>query len=183
MPNQITLLRLVFIPLIVISVLDGNYRHGLWLLAVAGLSDAVDGLLARVLRQKTELGLYLDPVADKLLLSTMFIVLTATGDIPLRVTILVFSRDVVIIIVASVLYATNTARDFRPSLLGKANTAVQILLAATVLAELAFVVGFGWFTTFLVYGSGLLTLLSAAAYLVGWLKHMAGYAESEHPHA
>jgi cardiolipin synthase (CMP-forming) len=96
------------------------------LFVVAGLSDGLDGLLARALHQKTTLGQYLDPIADKLLLSTMFLVLSITHKIPWKFTVLVFSRDLFILATCAVLYATTTYRDFRPSIFGKINTAAQV---------------------------------------------------------
>lgn len=132
-PNQLTFLRLCIIPFLVIAVLDAHYRTAFWLFVLAGVSDGLDGLLARVLHQRTLLGQYLDPVADKLLLSTLFLVLMHQGLIPRRVTILVFSRDIGIVIVAALLYASVGMRDFRPSIWGKANTAAQILAVSTAL--------------------------------------------------
>ena len=125
-PNQLTLLRLIFIPFVVISVVEDRYGWALALFVLAGLSDALDGLLARLLKQKTALGQYLDPIADKLLLSTLFLVLAFEHRIPWYVTVLVFSRDLGILIVSALLYATNTLRDLRPSVWGKANTIVQV---------------------------------------------------------
>jgi cardiolipin synthase len=92
-------------------------------------------LAARLTKQYTKLGLYLDPIADKLLLSTLFVVLTHMNLVPRYVTVLVFSRDLGILLVATLLFATGTLRDFRPSLLGKFNTLVQILGLTMVLIE------------------------------------------------
>ena len=125
-PNQITLLRLIFIPFVIIMVLDGNWPWALGLLIAAGLSDALDGVLARALHQQTLLGQYLDPIADKLLLSSLFLVLSVAKKIPWKYTVLVFSRDVCIVATAVVLYATVGFRDFRPSIFGKINTLCQI---------------------------------------------------------
>ncbi len=125
-PNQITLLRLIFIPFVIISVFDGEWRWALGLLLAAALSDALDGLLARTLHQQTLLGQYLDPLADKMLLSSLFLVLSFVKKIPWKYTVLVFSRDLCIVGTAIVLYATVGFRDFRPSLFGKINTACQI---------------------------------------------------------
>jgi cardiolipin synthase len=136
-PNLLTLLRLFIIPFLVIEILDGEYRVAFALFLLAGISDALDGLLARWLSQQTKLGLYLDPIADKLLLSTLFLVLTHVGLIPRYVTVLVFSRDLGILLIATLLFATNTLRDFRPSLFGKLNTLVQIIALVMVLAERA----------------------------------------------
>jgi cardiolipin synthase len=125
-PNQLTLLRLIFIPFVITNVLDGNWHWALGLLVLAGLSDALDGWLARVLDQRTMLGQYLDPIADKLLLSSLFMVLSIAGKIPWKYTVLVLSRDVCILATAVALYATVGFRDFRPSIFGKINTVCQI---------------------------------------------------------
>lgn len=126
-PNLLTMLRLFILPFLVITILDGHWPLAFVLLWIAGISDGLDGLLARMLEQRTTLGLYLDPIADKLLLSTLFLVLTHVGVIPRYVTVLVFSRDLGILLISTLLFVTNTLRDFRPSWLGKCNTALQIV--------------------------------------------------------
>jgi len=125
-PNQITLLRLVFVPFVIMNVMDNNYRWALGLFVAAGVSDALDGLLARVLHQKTKVGQYLDPIADKLLLSSLFLVLSFTRQIPWKYTALVFSRDLSILVISAALYATTSIRDFSPSIFGKVNTVCQV---------------------------------------------------------
>lgn len=132
-PNQLTLLRLCIIPFIVLAVFDQSYRVAFGLFILAGLTDGLDGLLARALKQRTALGQYLDPMADKLLLSTLFLVLYHEGLISMRVTVLVFARDLGIVIVAAILYVSIGMKDFRPSLFGKANTVAQIAALLTVL--------------------------------------------------
>ena len=132
-PNLLTLLRLFVVPYLVIEILDGHYRVAFALFLLAGVSDVLDGLAARLLSQRTRLGQYLDPIADKLLLSTLFLVLTHVNLVPRYVTVLVFSRDLGILIISTLLFATNTLRDFRPSPLGKLNTLVQIVGVTTVL--------------------------------------------------
>lgn len=132
-PNQLTLLRLIFIPFIVIYILENRYGIALALLVLAGLTDGLDGLLARRLRQRTRLGEYLDPVADKLLLSTLFLTLSLVSKMPWKITVLVFSRDIGILVTAAVLYATTSLRNFRPTFLGKANTTAQIVTIVMVL--------------------------------------------------
>jgi cardiolipin synthase (CMP-forming) len=183
-PNQLTLLRLIFIPFIVIYILDRSYGVALALLVVAGISDGLDGLLARRLKQRTRLGEYLDPVADKLLLSTLFLVLSLVGKVPWKITVLVFSRDVGILITAAVLYATTSLRNFRPTFLGKANTTAQI---ATVVVVLLYEV---WPdpTVYLVRVTGFwitaaLTVASAVQYaiVVGHRLHEAAPAENSQP--
>jgi cardiolipin synthase (CMP-forming) len=132
-PNQLTFLRLCLTPFLVLALLDGYYRTGFALFMIAGVTDGLDGLLARLLKQRTALGQYLDPVADKLLLSTMFLVLTHLGLISWRITVLVFGRDLGILVVSAILYAAMGMRDFRPSIFGKANTLAQIVALITVL--------------------------------------------------
>ena len=125
-PNQLTLLRMIFLPFIVENLVDQNYVTALVLFVLAGLSDGLDGFLARHLHQQTLLGQYLDPIADKLLLSTMFLSLSIMHKIPWRYTVMVFSRDISILAASSVLYAIAGLRDFRPSIFGKANTFSQV---------------------------------------------------------
>lgn len=126
-PNLLTLLRMIFIPFIAIAILDENYGLALGLFVFAGLSDGLDGLLARRMNQRTVLGQYLDPIADKMLLSTMFLMLAVTHRIPWKFTVMVFSRDIGILIVSAVLYMATPLRDFTPSIYGKANTLAQIV--------------------------------------------------------
>ena len=132
-PNILTLLRICLAPFLVSAILENRYALSFGLFVAAGLTDAFDGTLARLLKQRTMLGHYLDPVADKLLLSTLFVVLTYKGLIPARVTVLVFGRDMGILVVAAILYAAVGRREFRPSLFGKANTLVQVAAVAAVL--------------------------------------------------
>ena len=141
-PNQLTLARLIFIPFVIMNVFDGNWGWALVLLVAAGLSDGLDGLLARVLNQQTMLGEYLDPIADKLLLSSLFLVLSFVKKIPWKYTIIVFSRDLIIVSTCVVLYATVGMRDFRPSLFGKTSTFCQI--AAVFFVVLAQVYSQAW---------------------------------------
>jgi cardiolipin synthase len=139
-PNLLTLARLFIIPFLVINILDGRYELAFALFMLAGVSDGLDGVLARWLKQSTTLGLYLDPIADKLLLSTLFLVLTHVGAIPRYVTVLVFSRDFGILLISTLLFATNTLRDFRPSIFGKLNTFVQIVAVVCIMACKVFAV-------------------------------------------
>ncbi len=132
-PNQLTLLRMMFLPFIVIKLVEGHYSLALILFVLAGMSDGLDGLLARTLKQQTILGQYLDPIADKLLLSTIFMVLSILHKIPWKFTVVVFSRDISILLASAVLYAIAGLRDFRPSIFGKANTFAQVAAVFFVL--------------------------------------------------
>lgn len=132
-PNLLTLLRICLAPILVSAILEDRYALSFVLFIVAGLTDALDGLVARLLKQRTMLGQYLDPVADKLLLSTLFLTLMHKGLMPTRVTVLVFGRDVGILLVSALLYAAAGRREFHPSIFGKANTVAQVVAVAVVL--------------------------------------------------
>ena len=132
-PNLLTLLRICLAPFLVAAILERKFELGFGLFLVAGLTDAFDGALARILKQGTVLGHYLDPVADKLLLSTLFLVLLHEGLMPTTVTVLVFGRDVAILLVAAILYAAVGRREFKPSIFGKLNTIAQVSAVAAVL--------------------------------------------------
>jgi len=183
-PNQLTLLRMMFVPFIVIDLVAGHYRWALILFVLAGFSDGLDGLLARRLKQQTLLGQYLDPIADKLLLSTMFMVLAILHKIAWKYTVLVFSRDISILFASAVLYAIAGLRDFRPSIFGKANTFAQV-------AAIFFVMLFQfkhdrwvWITqaTFL-HATVAFTVVSALHYvvLVGHRLRAAGHVSIDAP--
>ena len=166
-PNQITLLRLIFIPFVIMAVFDGHWPWALGLLIAAGLSDALDGLLARALHQQTMLGQYLDPIADKLLLTSLFVVLSFVKKIPWKYTVLVFSRDVCIVATAVVLYATVGFRDFRPSIFGKINTVCQI--AAIFFVVLAQVLRAPWVIVLqhlFLYATFTFTVISGVHYIL-----------------
>jgi cardiolipin synthase len=166
-PNLLTLLRLIFVPFAVIAVLGSHYGWALAIFIIAGISDGLDGLLARLMEQQTTLGQYLDPIADKLLLSTMFLVLSSVGEIKWSVTVLVFSRDAIIVIVCTLLYVTGAMKVFRPSWLGKANTVAQILTVLLVLLHKVrgdrwIAIGRHWGINFIIA----LTILSGVHYLL-----------------
>jgi cardiolipin synthase (CMP-forming) len=173
-PNQLTLMRLIIIPFIIINIVDNNHRWALILLVIAGISDGLDGLLARTLHQQTKLGQYLDPIADKLLLSTLFLVLSIMHRIPWKYTVLVFSRDLCILLTCAVLYATTTIRDFRPSIFGKINTGAQV---ATIFFVLLFQVDSDvwvyWCRKFGLVSTFVFTLVSGLHYvfLIGQRLH------------
>jgi len=170
----ITLLRFALVPFVIYALLSREIGWALVGFVVAGVSDAIDGFVARRFNQHSELGAYLDPMADKLLLVSVFLVLGCMGELPLWLVIVAVSRDA--LIVGGVLLATIMTRPvaMKPLFVSKANTAVQIVLAALVIAEMALAVSFGPARMILIFSSGLLTVGSAGAYLVGWLRHMSG---------
>ena len=131
-PNQLTFLRLGFLPFFIISIHYRRYDVALVILIIAGLTDGLDGVLARSLNQKTALGAYLDPIADKLLLSSSFVVLALNRKISWWLATLVLSRDIILMTAAAVILVVVGYRPFPPSIYGKATTAVQILLVFSV---------------------------------------------------
>jgi len=137
-PNQITLLRLGILPFFLIFIAYEDYRHALLVLVLAGCSDGIDGLLARKLNQKSAVGAYLDPIADKLLLSSSFVILAMKKQLAWWLTIMVLSRDIMILTVAAVIILISGYRPFPPSQLGKATTFFQIVLVFAVVLAAAY---------------------------------------------
>lgn len=132
-PNQLTFLRLAFLPFFIIAIKYSRYQLALGILVAAGLSDALDGLLARGLDQKSPLGAYLDPIADKLLLSSSYLVLALKGKVGWWLAILVLGRDVLLLAASAVILLIHGYRPFPPSVWGKAATFFEILLIVLVL--------------------------------------------------
>ena len=164
-PNQLTLLRMIFLPFIVINVVKHDFKWALALFILAGMSDGLDGLLARTLHQQTLLGQYLDPIADKLLMSTMFLVLSIEGMIPWKYTVVVFSRDVSILLISGVLFMIAGLRDFRPSIFGKANTFAQVAAIFFVLLLPVEPIGWVWIArTIFLRATFIFTIVSAVHY-------------------
>lgn len=177
-PNIITIMRFLLVPAIIWALLSGEMAWAFALFLIAGISDGVDGFIARHFNQQSRLGAYLDPVADKLLLVCVFVVLGLMGELPLWLVVLAVSRDALIIVAVMLSTVMGHPVTVKPLFVSKANTAVQIILAAVALADLAFVLDLATVRGVIVVVSGLLTVASAAAYLVAWLSHMAGYAET-----
>ena len=135
LPNALTVSRVVLLPVILWSILEKHFDWALGLWLAAGISDLLDGLLARWLNQRTLFGMFLDPIADKLLLSSTYIVLSVQREIPWWVTGLVLARDATIIVTVVVLVLNTALRKFPPSLLGKINTVVQLAAVYVVLLD------------------------------------------------
>lgn len=166
-PNQLTLLRMIFVPFIVIHLVDGHYLWALIVFVIAGVSDGLDGLLARTLHQQTMLGQYLDPIADKLLLSTIFLVLSILHKIPWKYTVVVFSRDISILAASAVLFAIAGLRNFKPSIFGKANTVSQIGAVFFVLMLQVYPLRWVWIArTVFLRATFIFTIVSALHYVI-----------------
>lgn len=161
--NILTWLRFLAVPAVVVAILRGRYDWALYCFVAAGVSDGFDGWLARRFHQQSDVGVYADPLADKLLLSTLFIVLAHAGVLPWLLTILVFTRDFSILSTALIIYFRTGFRDFRPSWWGKANTVAELatvgftmLLQITPHQWIVDLVHFGWVCVFtLAYVSGI----------------------------
>lgn len=176
-PNLISILRLLLVPGVVLAMLQARWDWAFAGFVIAGISDGVDGFIARQFNQHSRLGAYLDPIADKLLLVSVFIVLGISGELPLWLVVAMVSRDGLIICAVVLSSVMGHPVEVKPLFVSKANTAVQIILAAVVLAELSFATHLDPLRTTLIMLAGLLTVASAAAYLVAWLRHMSGNGE------
>ncbi len=166
-PNQLTFLRLGILPFFVVLIIYERYAWALLILVLAALTDAMDGRLARSLNQKTALGAYLDPIADKLMLSSSFVVLALEGRIPRWLTILVLGRDVLILVTATVILLVVGYRQFPPSIYGKLTTIMQIVMVLVVLvAEVLQPSGFGTLRQLLAYVVAGFTIFSGFHYSV-----------------
>ncbi|MBV1707749.1 MAG: CDP-alcohol phosphatidyltransferase family protein [Hyphomicrobiales bacterium] len=173
LPNMLTLGRLCLVPLTVWLILSAQWSWAFAMFALAGLSDGLDGFIAKHYDMKTELGAWLDPLADKALLVCLFISLAAVSLLPLWLTILVVSRD--LMIVSGVVLAMLMARgmEIRPLMVSKANTAAQIVLVGFVLAAKAGGIVMPNLRDLLIGLVTALTLASLLAYLRPWLRHMS----------
>jgi cardiolipin synthase len=174
-PNFITLGRIISVPVIFWALLSGQSKLAFFVFVCAGVSDAVDGYLAKRFDWRTELGSYLDPLADKLLIVSIFIALGVRDELPLWLVVAVVSRDILIVAAVLLAWLLDQPVRIKPLAISKANTATQIVLAATVLADAAFALELTTVRLVLVWITGTLTLLSLATYLRAWFIHMTSY--------
>jgi cardiolipin synthase len=125
-PNLLTLLRILLVPVAVIFLMQGNFTKALIVLVISGITDALDGFLARILKQQTVLGAYLDPIADKALLASCFVTLSIKGIIPGWFTVIVISRDLIILIGIAIMSIMSIPYKISPSFISKITTALQL---------------------------------------------------------
>jgi len=163
-PNILTLLRVLSVPVTVWLIVEGRMSTAFWLFTFAGATDAVDGAVARLFNARTKLGQWMDPLADKLLLVATYITLGTGGELPLWLAVLVVVRDVVILFYVFV-YLLAGAFSVRPILISKINTVAQIALVAIVLARLGLAWGGPMLTEAFIYVVAATTTASGAAYL------------------
>ena len=174
-PNLITLGRILLVPVVVWAIVSGEMRGAFLLFLLAGISDGVDGFLAKRFQMKSELGAYLDPLADKALIVSIYISLGIAKALPIFLVILVVSRDIMIVSAFMLTLLIGKPMAVRPLMVSKANTAAQILLAVVVLAEKAFNFDASLATQLLMALVAVLTLLSIAFYLAEWVRHMNSF--------
>lgn len=172
-PNLITVGRILLVPVIVWAIASGQMAVAFALFFIAGLSDAVDGYLAKRLNMQSEIGALLDPLADKALLVSIYVALGITGDAPRWIVILVVSRDIIIIGAVIVSWLLGRPIPMKPLMVSKLNTVAQVLFAGTVLATAGFGFKFMPFDVLLMAAVTVLTLASVGFYLVEWARHMS----------
>jgi cardiolipin synthase (CMP-forming) len=172
-PNLLTILRILLVPVVVWAISQGQMGIAFGAFVIAGVTDGIDGYIAKRFNQQTELGAYLDPLADKTLLVSIYVSLAIFGFIPPWLAILVVSRD--FMIVGGVLLSTLVEKPLtiQPLFVSKANTAAQIIFAALVLASRGLGLDLGGTIPLVMWAVAALTLASAAAYLVAWVRHMS----------
>lgn len=173
LPNLITTARILSVPVMIWAIASGEMLIAFGLFVLAGLSDAIDGFLAKRLGMRSELGAYLDPLADKALIVSIYLTLGISGAVPHSLVILVVSRDIMIVGAVMLSWLVDKPIAVRPLLISKLNTAVQIAFAGLVLASLGFGFNPGWLMSGGIVLVAALTLLSVAAYVREWVRHMS----------
>ena len=177
-PNLITLARILSVPIVVWAITSGEMMIAFILFVIAGISDAVDGYLAKRFNMASEMGAYLDPLADKALIVSIYVSLGIAGAIPRWLVIFVVARDIMIIGAVILTWLIGRPMAVKPLLVSKLNTVAQIVFACLVLGSLAFGFNAGPLLPLLMYLVAVLTFLSIAFYLAEWIRHV-GSADGE----
>jgi cardiolipin synthase len=173
LPNLITLSRILLVPVTILMIADHEWDWALGLFLLAGVSDGLDGFLARTFNLHSELGAYLDALADKALLISIYITLAVVGAVPASIALVVVSRDVMIMGAVVISWIMEKPIQIRPLMVSKLNTTAQIAFAGLVLGLKAFEWSIGyWFGIALILVATL-TVVSGAAYLAQWYRHMS----------
>jgi len=170
-PNILSLLRIVLTPVLVIFLMEGSYSKALVVFVISGLSDGLDGFLARTLKQQTKLGAYLDPIADKALLTSSFLTLAIMGTLPGWLTVIVISRDCIILLGLAVLSMMSISFEIHPAFISKVTTMLQLLTVLMVLAVRGLAGGGEYHGMYLLYWvTALFTFLSGLGYLIRGIR-------------
>lgn len=164
-PNFLTLFRILLIPLLVIFLLEGKDAAALWVFVAAGVTDAFDGFLARVLKQKTDFGAFLDPIADKLLLITSYITLSVLGMMPDWLTVLVVSRDLIIVMGIGILMFYSRSFAISPTIVSKITTFIQLITITFYLGR-QYLVPLAFLEKYLLGLTAFFTILSGVHYII-----------------
>lgn len=164
LPNTLTILRVLLIPVFVIFIINHNYINALVTFAIAGITDGLDGLLARLTRKKTELGAYLDPIADKLLLVSAYLSLAIVEILPGWLSVIVITRDVIILLGILIIILFSRPPQIHPSFVSKMTTTFQITTVLLVLLG-EFQISFRFLIPVAIYGTTFLTILSGIHYI------------------
>jgi len=172
LPNLITIARILLVPVIVWAIGSGEMLFAFILFLVAGISDAVDGFLAKRFVMASEFGSYLDPLADKALIVSIYVTLGIVEALPRWLVILVVSRDIMIVAAVILSWLVDRPVAVKPLAVSKANTAAQIILATLVLASLGLGINLGWLIIAFIAAVAVLTLASVGAYVREWVRHM-----------
>ena len=169
LPNYITLFRVVLIPFFINLMIYGYYREALLVFVVACITDALDGMIARLMKQKTDLGAILDPVADKLLIVSAFITLVLLGKLPVWLVIIVISRDAILTMGSLVIYFTTHTLKVQPSVIGKLTTVMQLIVVTLSLVLMSYGTEMG-LMTILQWSTAVVTIASGTQYVMRGIK-------------
>ncbi|MBA1156744.1 CDP-alcohol phosphatidyltransferase family protein [Microvirga mediterraneensis] len=172
-PNIISIGRLILVPIVIVMIMQQRWAMAFALFVVAGVSDAIDGFIARKFDMRSEFGAYIDPLADKSLLVSIYVTLAIVGAIPGWLAIVVVSRDAMIVAAVILSWVMSRPVEIKPLIVSKLNTGAQLGFAAYALAANAFGVELGGLEEIVTVLVATLTIASAGAYLVGWLRHMS----------
>jgi cardiolipin synthase len=172
LPNLITMGRLVLTPAVIVMIAEDRWRAAFLLFVVAGVSDALDGWLAKTYSLQSELGAVLDPIADKALLISIYVTLAIGGHAPVWLAILIVSRDALIVGGVSVAWFLGRPIKVKPHVVSKITTAAQLALAAVILGGMAYDIRMALLEWLLVESVAALTVASATVYLWVWVQHM-----------
>jgi cardiolipin synthase len=172
LPNFITLGRLVLTPVAIVMISEENWRGAFFVFVLAGVSDALDGWLAKTFNLQSELGAVLDPLADKTLIISIYVTLAILGEAPVWLAILIVFRDALIVGGVSVSWFMGRPMKVRPNVASKITTAAQLTLAALILGGLAFGFRLTVLEGLLIASVATLTIASASVYLLLWVQHM-----------
>lgn len=176
-PNLITTIRIILAPVFVIYIINDELISALVILIITGLSDGVDGLVARLFNQKSRLGAFLDPLADKIILISAFVALSIRGFLPSWLTVMVISRDILILLGVSMLYLNGMKIDIKPAISSKITTCLQFFTVILVLAR-GLASDLEKYYAFLYYLTALFTIISFLQYMHHWFKLTGDSKES-----